>query len=223
MTDLYVQLQAVLDALPQMAAMVHDGVPVQANLLWRQFFGNDAELGSSREWLVRVHADERAQAIAAWREFLLHGHAPAFECRLQDEHGAELWFEVRLGSVGANVPLQAVTMTDVSARRHLRHSLEQSLHLQDRMLDASMDCIQVINIDGSVRHMNRSGCIVSGLSQDERAFGMLWTDLLPAAFRQKGRRALAQAASGRAARFAGQTGSEGASSQFWDNILTPMF
>ena len=223
LADLYVQLQAVLDALPQMAAMVHDGVPVQANLRWREFFGSDAALGSSRDWLERVHADERVQAIVAWREFLLHGHAPAFECRLQDEGGVEHWFEVRLGSPGAEVPLQAVTMTDVSARRHLRQSLEQSLDLQDRMLDASMDCIQVINIDGSVRHMNRSGCLASGLPRDERAFGMQWTDLLPAAFRQKGRRALAQAASGRAARFAGQTGSEGAPAQFWDNILTPMF
>ncbi len=223
LTDLYVQLQAVLDALPQMAAMVHDGVPVQANLRWREFFGNDAALGSSRDWLERVHADERVLAIAGWREFLLHGHAPAFECRLQDEAGIEHWFEVRLGSPAAEVPLQAVTMTDISARRRLRHSLEQSLDLQDRMLDASMDCIQVINSDGTVRHMNRSGCVAFGLPQDERTFGMQWADLLPAAFRNKGRRALAQAAGGRAARFAGQTGSEGALTQFWDNVLTPMF
>ena len=223
LADLYVQLQAVLDALPQMAAMIHDGVPVQANLRWRQFFGDDAALGSSREWLARVHVGERGQAIGAWREFLQHGHAPAFECRLQDEFGAEHWFEVRLGSPGAEVPLQAVTMTDVSARRSLRHALEESLDLQDRMLDASLDCIAVINIDGSVRHMNRSGCLVAGLLLGERTFGMQWTDLLPAAFQKKGQRALSMASSGRPARFAGQTGAEGAQPQFWDNILTPMF
>jgi len=222
LADLYVQLQAVLDALPQMAAMVHDGVPVQANTLWRHFFGGDAMLGSSRDWLARVHGDDRCVALAAWTAFLANGHVPAFECRLQDDLGADHWVEVRLGSPGTDVPLRVVTMTDVSARRRLRQSLEQSIHVQDRMLDASVDCIKMINLDGSLRHMNRSGCVALGVPVDERDFGMQWLELLPPETRAKGRRALAQAVNGEAARFAGKSVIEGQPAQYWDNILTPM-
>jgi len=205
-----------------MAAMVHDGVPVQANSLWRQFFAGDAMLGSSRDWLARVHVDDRSIAISAWRCFLEMGHVPAFECRLHDSGGVMHWFEVRLGNPGVDVPLRAVTMTDVSARRRLRHSLEQSIHLQDRMLDASVDCIKLINTDGSVRHMNRAGCVALSVAVDERAFGMPWLELLPADVRGKARRALVQAMAGQAARFAGRSLMEGQPQQHWDNILTPM-
>ncbi len=222
LADLYVQLQAVLDALPQMAAMVHDGVPVQVNALWRQFFGGEAVLESSLDWLMRVHAEDRALALAQWRSFLDLGHVPAFECRLRDDTGTDRWFEIRLGSPGTKVPLRAVTMTDVSDRHQLRQRMEHSLHQQDRMLDASSDCIKLINLDGTLQHMNRAGCLALGVPVDEREFGMQWLELLPADNRARGRRALLQAGRGQPARFAGKSLLHGQSPQFWDNILTPM-
>lgn len=221
LSDMGLHLQAVLEALPQMAAMVHGGGAVQANSRWRQFFG-DRRDGSSRHWLARVHVQERALAWAAWQAFLTVGHAPAFECRLIDRQGKPDWFEVRLGSAGMQAPLRAVTLTDVSARHRLHQSLEQDIQRQDRMLDASVDCIKLINLDGTLRHMNRSGCLALGVPVNERDFGMAWLELLPPEIRSKGRRALAQAVQGRKARFAGKSVLEGQKPQYWDNILTPM-
>ena len=223
LANLYIQLQAVLEALPQMAAMMYDGVAVQTNSRWRSFFGSEGMSGNSRDWLARVHAEERSLAIAAWRCFLDVGHAPAFECRLLDQNGNERWFEIGLGCPEAEVPLRAVTMIDVSARHRLRQTLEQNITLQDRMLDASADCIKLINVDGSLRHMNRSGCRAFGLDEDERAFGMPWLELLPRDIRRKGRRALTLALQGKLARFAGRTLVEGQGPLYWDNMLTPMF
>ncbi len=221
--DVDVQLQAVLEALPQMAAMVRDGVLVQANSRWWQFFGHGPFQAASQHWLARVNPEDRPAVLVAWESFITHGHAPACECRLHDVDGKESWFEVRLGSPGDEVPLRAMTITDVSARRHLRQSLERNIRQQDHMLDASLDCIKLLNVDGTLRHMNRSGCLALGVPVEERAFGMTWLSLLPPDVRERGRRALAQAGSGRSARFGGKSVLSGHKPKYWDNILTPMF
>lgn len=96
------------------------------------------------------------------------------------------------------------------------------IQLQASMLDAAVDCIKVINVDGSLRHMNRAGCLALGILQDEQAFGMPWLDLLPAEIRGRGRRALARAVAGRHARFSGKSVVQGQPPQYWDNRLSPM-
>ena len=95
-----------------------------------------------------------------------------------------------------------------------------SLHL---MLDASVDCIKVINIDGTVRRMNLSGCMALGVPTDERDFGMKWLTLLPVDVRDRGRRALNAVRKGRKASFAGRSELPGEKPVHWDNILTPLF
>lgn len=216
------QLQALLEALPQLAAMMRDGVLVQANSRWHQFFGSNLPLVATQSWLFRIHPEDRPAALKAWESFIANGHAPAFECRLHDMDGTESWFEVRMGSPG-EVPLRAVTITDVTARRYLRQSLERKTRQQNHMLDASLDCIKLLNIDGTLRHMNRSGCLALGVPLEERDFGMLWLDLLPPEVRDRGRRALVLASAGRSARFGGKSAVNGQKAQYWDNILTPMF
>ena len=99
-------------------------------------------------------------------------------------------------------------------------ALEQ---LKGQMLDASIDCIKVINLDGTLRLMNRPGCLALGVDPDKQRFGMLWLDLLPPGIRKAGRRALAQVAQGRPARFPGRSELPGQAVQHWDNQLTPLY
>lgn len=94
--------------------------------------------------------------------------------------------------------------------------------LKGQMLDASVDCIKVINLDGTLRHMNRPGCLALGVDPAETAFGMVWLDLLPPAVRRLGRRALARAAAGQHARFPGRSVTPDGAVEFWDNLLTPL-
>ena len=97
------------------------------------------------------------------------------------------------------------------------------IQLQASMLDASVDCIKVINVDGSLRHMNRAGCLALGLAPESAQFGMPWLELLPATVRSQGRRALARAGSGKVARFSGRSVVDGQAVQYWDNRLSPMY
>ncbi len=62
-----------------------------------------------------------------------------------------------------------------------------------QMLDVSVDCIKLLNLDGTVRYINRSGCIALGVPVGETVFGMDWLSLMPASVRHNGKRALTRA------------------------------
>lgn len=142
------------------------------------------------------------------------------ELQLRLADGEWHWHKLTFTGRGTGyVVAVAENVDDQDEQRRLRRDLEN----QVRMLDASVDCIKLINLDGSVRHMNRSGCLALGVPVDEKKFGMQWLDLLPQEIRPKGRRALRTAGRGSNARFAGKSVLPGCKPQYWDNLLTPMF
>lgn len=113
-----------------------------------------------------------------------------------------------------------LSFTDIHERVLRQAILHESSMLQTCMLDVSVDCIKILRPDGSLKHMNRSGCIALGVAENESQFGIKWLDLLPPEIRPRGMRALQAARQGKNARFAGLSVA-GGKPQHWDNILTP--
>jgi len=145
------------------------------------------------------------------------------ECRLLDGRGAPRWFVVQLqpvtGAPGGRRWLCVATDIDRFKAREMQ--LEQRASIQTDMLDISVDCIKLIALDGTIVHMNRSGCRALGVS-GECGFGMPWLQLLPEDVHEAGERALATARAGQFARFPGKSALPGQSPQYWDNMLTPV-
>jgi len=145
------------------------------------------------------------------------------ECRLLDSRGAPRWFVVQLqpatGAPGGRRWLCVATDIDRLKAREMQ--LEQRAAIQTDMLDISVDCIKLIALDGTIVHMNRSGCRALGVS-GECGFGMPWLQLLPEDVHEAGERALATARAGEFARFAGKSALPGQNPQYWDNMLTPV-
>lgn len=92
--------------------------------------------------------------------------------------------------------------------------------LRMAMLDTSPDCIKLLTPEGRISMMNRAGRIALDVAEGAR-LGMEWLPRLSASVRAAGAEALAIAASGVSARFAGQSVSS-AGTSFWDNLLTPL-
>ena len=93
------------------------------------------------------------------------------------------------------------------------------------MLDASVDCIKVVDGEGYLVDVNRAGRMALGIPLDDFDFGvtrMRWLDLLPPQVRARGRRAFKAATAGRKATFAGYTQLPGHDVVHWSNILTPI-
>lgn len=203
-------MQSLLEAMPQMAAVLDCRGQVQlANARWRTALG---ACGSPGRWWLRRLPPALRQAL--WQRLRNGPDAPANGLATAAVHLGRLDDGQRWLLQLPNAPsggLQALQpSTADNARQH------------ERMLDASVDCIKLIHPDGTLRHMNRSGCRALGLPEDEQDFGMVWLERLPADIRRAGRRALAQALSGRNARFAGKSVVPGKAPQYWDNLLTPV-
>lgn len=98
----------------------------------------------------------------------------------------------------------------------------EKITLLTDMLNASMDCIKVINTDGSLVFMNRAGCEALGVNVDEKEFGMEWITLLPYSVRSKGKAALKKATNGEYSGFRGMSVRPDGSITHWDNMLTPL-
>lgn len=211
--------QALLDAGPYPALMLDArGVRVLVNAQWQQQLGQKARPGMRgllasvpRAWRRPLHGlmqrlAGQAQTVSGSLEMTCP-RGQSWQLQLQ------LTYRARMPAVWL---LQALPMGAGQL------SPPPQVQLHESMLDASVDCIKVINVDGSLRHMNRSGCMALGLPAEEQAFGMPWLELLPAEFRARGRRALARAVAGRSARFSGKSVLAGLPAQYWDNLLTPM-
>ncbi|POA59625.1 PAS domain S-box protein [Pseudomonas sp. FW507-12TSA] len=91
--------------------------------------------------------------------------------------------------------------------------------IQRAMLDASCDCIHVLTPDGVLLAMSEAGCVAFQISQAQ-VRGTAWVPLLPAATHEAAHEALASAAAGLCARFAGYSDAHGKIIH-WDNVLTP--
>ena len=89
------------------------------------------------------------------------------------------------------------------------------------MLNVSIDCIELIDLDGNLQHLNRAGCLALGVPEDS-GFGMPWLPLLAEDVREAGEQALARARAGASARFAGRSVTPDGQVQLWDNLLTPL-
>ncbi|MGZ0703352.1 sensor histidine kinase [Pseudomonas sp. L5B5] len=90
---------------------------------------------------------------------------------------------------------------------------------QRAMLNATPDCIKVLTPEGILLAMSEAGCIALGIAEDQ-VRGTSWIPLLPPATHAAARDALAVAATGETARFAGYSDGCG-HTVHWDNLLTP--
>ena len=216
----------VLDALPHLL-WVGDatGRALQVNAAWCDYLGLPDLGAQGADWTDWIHPQDRALALAQWRRGQSEGAHFQQPYRLRHHSGAHCWFLViaRAQRRADNTITQwLVSFTDIHQRALDELALNESARAQHKMLDVSVDCIKIIRTDGTVSHMNRSGCVALGVPLDETRFGMKWLDLLPRAVRQRGQRALRLARRGRNARFAGLSQIPGSKPHHWDNILTPI-
>ena len=96
----------------------------------------------------------------------------AGEARLRDRSGAYRWFMLAFNARQDGMALEPswyLTATDIHPQMLQRQQNVQALSIQQDMLDASVDCIKVINHDGTLRHMNRSGSLALGLDPGQKS------------------------------------------------------
>jgi diguanylate cyclase (GGDEF)-like protein len=200
----------------------HDGHVVHLNPAWSALAGLPA--GHARaHWTELVHRGHRDAAASRLRAAAGAAGKVEFECQLIAGDSEPRAFLVTLHPL-ANDPAAAgwlCTATDIHALRLREIALEQRESALTAMLDVSVDCIKVINLDGELVHLNKAGCAALGVPEHPPA-GTRWLSLLPEDVRQDGEVALSAALRGQAGRFPGRSVMPGQPMQYWDNLLTPL-
>jgi diguanylate cyclase (GGDEF)-like protein/PAS domain S-box-containing protein len=118
----------------------------------------------------------------------------------------------------------APACVDPAASASLVDRLRSDLKSRSAMLDASADCIKLLDMQGRLVGMNAAGREALGVTdeQADAGYGMYWLDLLPPGIARRGRKALAAACAGGSARFPGESVDPHGTRRYWDNMLTPI-
>lgn len=188
-----------------------------------QYLGSDLTQQDNEQWLNFMHPEDFEHFIVLWRKALQLSQSFKKECRIKHCQSG-----YRMCSVQVDFPIDEqplfewlVSLTDIHDYYEKQHHLNQQIATQNKMLDASVDCIKILSSEGNVVHMNRSGCLALGVPVTEKKFGMPWLNLLPEETHPAGEMALTEVAQGKKAHFVGRSVLH-TQEQYWENTLTPV-
>lgn len=213
-----------IDRVPQMLAIVPLACLENTvfNQTWVKFIGSfDATLEQEQRWLQLMHPEDFEHFSVLWQITTRQQTELKKECRIRYQDGSYHWCLVSAVQEEGG-PDWIVSCVDVHDALSENRILSEKLKQQTNMLDASVDCVKVINTDGHLVHMNRAGCLALGVPLNSKFSQYKWLSLLPPEIQKRGKVALKKAAQGHIAQFSGR--SENATQiEYWDNILTPQF
>ena len=111
---------------------------------------------------------------------------------------------------------------DVTDRVNALSALQVNEQFLQAVLEASPDCIKVLNLDGDITYMNNKGRALLELPEDEGLCGRSWPSFWLGDNHPKALEALALARSGSNAAFQGYGDTFAGTTRYWDVRLAPM-
>ncbi|GBQ25949.1 sensory transduction histidine kinase [Acetobacter estunensis NRIC 0472] len=212
-----------LDLMPDLICVTSaDGHAHWSNNAWRT--ARHLGLSENAEWLRSVAPEDRLHVLRTLRKAHATRQSTETDLRLRAPGQSPRWFLLRIvpdHNEQGDLRFWLHILTDIHTRKQQEIGHEKRAALISHMLDASPDCIKVIDAQGALVHMNRAGCEALNVDPDS-GFGMEWLPLLPPEVHPEGQEALDTAAQGENARFPGESRVPGEQPRYWDNMLTPI-
>lgn len=243
-SPLFSKYQTYIDTLPVIAwTLSNEGTILHSNKEWLHYTGLEDTSLHRRTWWSWLPASEQKGFELRWLELASTRTKFDIRCQLPNQIGNYEWHQIIFSpSEPATAVVSESELQDENASsfpypnlcyqwtglafniQSLQDEyalLEANAKTDHDMLNASVDCIKMMALDGTLLRMNHSGCIALGLNE-ECEFGMKWVALVPKSMKSQVRRAVAAAAAGKKTRFSGTSQIPGGNEQHWDNILTPI-
>jgi diguanylate cyclase (GGDEF)-like protein/PAS domain S-box-containing protein len=107
-----------------------------------------------------------------------------------------------------------------SALAHAR--LAESEAVNRSIVEASADCIKLIDLEGRLLFMNGPGACAMEIDDAEAFYGRAWQSFWPASEQRTVRRALARAMNGNVARFSAACSTLKGHGKWWDVVVSPV-
>ncbi|HEX4739351.1 MAG TPA: EAL domain-containing protein [Allosphingosinicella sp.] len=216
--------QHILDAIPHViwTADPEGRVDYLSNQ-WRRFFPKREDLADADRWIGMIHPDDMERVGKAWFHSMATG--VPFEQEMRITAGErERWISSRglpQRDADGRILRWYGTITDVHQGVLAQQALEASERLNRGMIEASPDCVSLLDLDGNVLLANAATQRVYGKSQEELVGGN-WTRRVPAYTRET-EAALRKARRGGVGRFAAYASPSGEGpARWWDILVAPV-
>lgn len=220
------QLTRAMDLVPHVTWLAGpDGQLEFVSDRWEQDFGGDRNQLLADGWLSLVHPDDRERARSGWEEARAKRHQYCTEFRVklpnQDYAAVAIRAKPDLDAEGA-ITRWIGTCTDISERVVAHETLEESESLYRGVLEASADCIKVMDLTGRLQLMNTPGLGIMEVESFEAVQGEEWASLWPEEMQEAVRGAISSAAKGEVVRFSGPCPTAKGTPKYWDVVVSPM-
>lgn len=214
-----------LDAIPQMVwTMANDGSDQFYNAQWLHFTGRHIDTMSDFGREDLIHKEDRARVMTIWSEKFGKGLAYEAQYRLKHVGGDYRWVLSRgepEKDASGNPVRWYGTCTDIHEEVLGRQALQTSEAINRSIIEASPDCISLLDTEGNIKFANPAAVEAFDLESEASQHPHPWTSSLPPSVRGTAANAVSQAASGRTGHFtARQHNSD--KMRWWDIIVAPI-
>ncbi|WP_160746928.1 sensor domain-containing protein [Croceibacterium soli] len=147
------------------------------------------------------------------------------EMRYVRADGEVVWCNVSVSFVISDtgeVESSIILAEDITAKKATTAALRESEMLYQSVLEASADCIKIIDLKGRLQFINMPGVRALELDNPDELTGRHWGELWPPRCRDMIKAALASAREGESVRVDGYCPTARGTAKWWDVSVTPM-
>lgn len=202
-----------------------DGRLALVNARFCEILGRSAEELQNCEIGDYTHPDDLVWNIPLLEEKRREGAPFQMEKRYIRPDGTIVWCNVSVSFVlneSGDVQSSIIVAEDVSERKKAEAELKASELLYRSVLEASADCIKIINLDGRMELMNAPGLQAMEIRHFDDIRGAAWADLWPIEGRQVVKAAMTDAIAGKSVRFSAFCPTTAGTPKWWDVMVSPM-
>jgi diguanylate cyclase (GGDEF)-like protein/PAS domain S-box-containing protein len=216
--------QAVLDAVPHVVwAADADGRIDFLSNQWRRYFASSDDLAADERWLQTIHPDDAERVAIAWARSIASGEPFEAEMRIRVQDG-DRWILSRgvpeKDEEGRTLRWYG-TCTDIHQRVLAQQALDASERLNREMIEASPDCVSLLDLDGVVLLANEATQRLYGKSQEE-LIGRNWASRFTT-HAKEAESALRRARRGEVGRLTVHRGAPDTTrDRWWDILVAPV-
>ncbi|WP_195908462.1 EAL domain-containing protein [Novosphingobium sp. Gsoil 351] len=216
---------AALDAVPQIVWTTDPaGVCTLLNEQWYTFTGIDRSNDTSKSWTEAVHPDDLEQLLAVWSDALSSKSDFETQFRLRAADDSYKWVLARAKArlIDNQVVEWCGICTDVDDRIRAREEASRNEILYRSIVQASADCIKIIDLHGAIQFINEPGVDACEFDHASDVLGRQWSELWPPDCRDMIRAALDGAVAGESIRCSGYCPTAKETPKWWDVSVTPV-
>lgn len=220
-----VRAQSILDSVPQLIwTAAPDGRLDYISEQW-QALSDDGLASSPNDWLKIVHPDDAERAARQWMHSVHTGEPYEIEFRFRSRPGEYLWILVRARPVrddSGRIIRWYGTCTDINQRVLTQVALQASEAINRSIINATPDCISMLDLDGNVLFINEAGLRALKISSPDTILNKPWGESFAASVRGAAMHAIASAREGRIGHFTALARQPSGRDKWWDAVVAPV-